>query len=947
MNKNFLKIGIAAIALLTSSNVLAQQLGGNPSHLKWKQVNGPSSRVIFPESLDSLAKRIYQINQQLDTTTLYSIGKNSRKWNIVLQPHTIVANAYVRMAPLMSEFYMTADQNNFTTGSIRWDDNLIIHENRHMQQFSNFNNGLTRVFSFLLGQEGQLLANGITVPDYFFEGDAVWQETLVSKQGRGRMPSFYNGMKSLWLQNKQYTWMKLRSGSLKDYLPNHYELGYMLVAYGYEKYGEDFWRKVTQDAVRFKGLFYAFNQAIQTHAGVSYSTFRKNALQYFQEKTAVQNQPILNNTYLTPTQKNNVVSYRFPVLIGGDSILVSKSSYKEISSFYLISNGKEKKIRVKDNAIDDYFSYRNGKIVYAAFRKDALRGNQDYSELRIIDVASGKQKNITKQTKYFSPDIHPSGQELLAVQVAPGGASELHRIDAVTGFTIAAIPNPNNYFFTQTKYINAEIAVSAVRHPDGKMALVKVNLTDGTTQVLTAFSYDVLGYPTIKNDTVYFSKMQTGKNGLPTADKAFALDLKSGKQFLLSDNVNGIYQPGINSGGDMIASAFTADGYLLQQINGKDLLWKEVLDQPESIAPINTNGKDLHALLSDPKNEDDPLAVSSYKKSFHLFNFHSARPSISATTYGYTLYGDNVLSSFSNSLGYEYNRNERSSSLAYNFIYAGAFPFLRAGLQYNYNRNIDTSLTGGIQFNSAKANLGFYVPLTFNNGKMFKFVNVGAAYNLEQIPYLGIGKNIWQNTSFKYVNAFINVTQQSRKALQHIHPRWAQSVSLNYRKGFNYFETGKLIGNSAFYFPGIGVNHSLVLNAAFQKRDTLPDFFSNNFAYARGYETLNTRSMFKWGVNYHIPLLYPDWGVGNIFFIQRIRTNLFYDHNSARARVNGKLTDIINRSTGTEIYFDGKIWNALSGSIGFRYSHLLDVDLQFPSAKGRFEIILPINIIPD
>jgi hypothetical protein len=105
--------------------------------------------------------------------------------------------------------------------------------------------------------------------------------------------------------------------------------------------------------------------------------------------------------------------------------------------------------------------------------------------------------------------------------------------------------------------------------------------------------------------------------------------------------------------------------------------------------------------------------------------------------------------------------------------------------------------------------------------------------------------------------------------------------------------------------------------------------------------------MWKLGVNYHMPIAYPDWGVGNIFFIQRVRTNLFYDHNSARARLNGRLTNITNRSTGTEVFFDGKIWNALDGSIGFRYSRLLDVDLRSPGAKGRFEIILPINIIPD
>ena len=226
----------------------AQNFGGNPSSIKWMQVNTARSRVIFPKGLDSQANRISNVAALLDSVTLYSIGNKIRKWNIVLLNQTTEANAFVRLAPVMSELYMVPPQNNFANGSLRWDDNLIIHEDRHMQQFSNFNNGLTKVFSFLLGQEGQLLANGISIPNYFFEGDAVWQETLVSAQGRGRMPWFYNGLKSLWLGKKNYSWMKLRSGSLLHYTPDHYELGYPLVAYGYEKYGEDFWRKVTGDA---------------------------------------------------------------------------------------------------------------------------------------------------------------------------------------------------------------------------------------------------------------------------------------------------------------------------------------------------------------------------------------------------------------------------------------------------------------------------------------------------------------------------------------------------------------------------------------------------------------------------------------------------------------------------------------------------------------------------
>jgi len=314
---------LLCISLFT---VKAQNFGGNPSAIKWYQINTAGSRVIFPKGLDSQANRITNVMQLMGDSTALTIGGKQRKWNIILQNQTTIPNAYVRLAPVMSELYMTPAQNNFSTGSIRWDDNLIIHENRHIQQFSNFNKGLTRVFSFFLGQEGQLLANGITVPDYFFEGDAVWQETLVSAQGRGRMPSFYNGFKSLWLENKKYSWMKLRNGSYTDFTPDHYALGYLLTAYGYEKYGSDIWNKVTNDAVRFRGVFYPFNRAVERYTGKSYRLFRQDALQYFHAKSLQQNKTAATEfTFLSNEQKNNVVEYSFPNYISDDSILVSKN----------------------------------------------------------------------------------------------------------------------------------------------------------------------------------------------------------------------------------------------------------------------------------------------------------------------------------------------------------------------------------------------------------------------------------------------------------------------------------------------------------------------------------------------------------------------------------------------------------------------------------------------
>lgn len=950
-----LSVKLFILLLVFPFFIQAQNLGGNPSSIKWKQINSLNARIIFNTGSDSQARRINNIVAMLDTTTLYSIGTKNRKWNIILLNQTTVPNAYVRLAPVMSEFYMTPPQDNFSTGSLRWDDNLVIHENRHMQQFSNFNEGLTKVFSFLLGQEGQLLANGISIPNYFFEGDAVWQETLVSTQGRGRLPFFFNGMKSLWQTNKNYSWMKLRSGSLRDFVPDHYALGYPLIVYGYEKYGADFWKNVTNDAVRFKGLFYAFNKAIENYSGISYQQFRKDALQYFKEQLLpVDEKKMLTPNYITPIVKNNVSDYLFPAFVNDDTLLVTKKSYKEINSFYFIINGREEKIRVKNYVLDDYFSYNKGKIVYAAYQSDPRWTNRNYSVIQMLDIYTKQQKQLSFKSKYFSPDINTAANEILTVQVNENGSNFLHRLNASTGELIMQLPNPNNYFFTQTKYLNNLEAVSAVRHPNGKMALLKINLSNGDTESLTAFSDNVIGYPFVQNDTVYYSMMENsnaaigGKSAI-AADKIFAVNIKTKDQYLLTNNANGIYQPVVNGKGQLVVSTFTVDGSRLEILNKDQLLWKPAGNTAQNSNRIIGVQKSLYQKGSLLLNllRDSIQTLKPYKKSFRLFNFHSARPFASDPEYGYQFYSDNVLSTLSNNLTYTYNRNEGSHSIGFNTVYAGFFPFFNMGVEGSFNRYIDTAFGSGIHFNSAKISAGFSIPLQFINGRTFKYLRFGAGYNIEQIPYLGIGKDIFANKAFKYTNSFLSFTNQSRQAKQHINPRWAQSVSFNYRDAYTFFKGHKLIANSAFYFPGLFTNHSLVLNGAYQKRDTLPDLFSNNFPYSRGYQGLTTRRMFKLGINYHLPLLYPDWGFGNIVYFLRIRANAFYDYTNAKASVNGKLTEIINRSTGTEIYFDTKIWNSLPVSFGFRYSRLLDTDIRNPAAVNRWEIIIPVNLIPN
>jgi hypothetical protein len=104
--------------------------------------------------------------------------------------------------------------------------------------------------------------------------------------------------------------------------------------------------------------------------------------------------------------------------------------------------------------------------------------------------------------------------------------------------------------------------------------------------------------------------------------------------------------------------------------------------------------------------------------------------------------------------------------------------------------------------------------------------------------------------------------------------------------------------------------------------------------------------MWRLSANYHLPLLYPDWGFGNILYLQRLRANLFYDQQ--RLYFNNKKNTIDLRSTGFELFADTKWWNQYPLTFGIRFSYLLDDDPRSTNKKGTsiFEFVLPVSIIP-
>jgi hypothetical protein len=925
------KLILVIVFFLTPVFLKAQNFGGFPPSTRWQQIKTDTARIIFEGEVDSQAQQVAASIHQAIRQNINPLGTKVRPINIVLHRNTTLANGYVALGPFRSEYYLIPGSNIFEFGNTPWQQTLAVHEYRHVHQYSNFNKGLSKVASVLFGQEGQAAFNAIAIPDWFFEGDAVHSETIQTSQGRGRAPNFFNGYKALWREGRNYSWTKLRNGSLRDYVPNHYPLGYLIVNYGYLTQGPDFWKKVTEDALTLRGLFGFFGGSVSRYSGKAWSRFRNEALDFYRHEVSTRRDAVV--------KRETVTDYLFPQQIGKDSLLYLKSSYRQLPAFYVKDARGEHRVKLRHISTEDWFSYRNGTIAYTAYYTSARWSLLNYSNIILLDIASGREEKITDRAKYFTPDISPDGTKILAVAFTDSLTSELHLLNR-QGDVEKRIKAPGGALFVHPRFISNDDFVVAVRESNSNMSLRSGSFGTGTLTMLLQPGAATLGYPFVQGNKLYFVSSLAGN------DELYEFELPQSKTPVLrirqlTASQTGNYFPNVVND-TLTWSKFTSNGHRIQKV------------ALGSIKPVDVTGSNLSnraapfkiALTEAPNvitNNPRQFLDVPYRKSTGLFNFHSWRPNYTDPEITYSLYSDNILNTFSNELFYRYNINETSHSVGFNTFYGALFPILNAGINYTFDRSIKTT-SATFSLNEVEGRVGYHIPLTFSGGKTYKQVNFGSnwVYN-RQMP-TGVYKDVLESNSFTYLHHVIAFTQQLPRAVQHIYPKAGYAITAQHRHLLS--ESGfQSLGAISLYLPSIR-NHSIVLAGNIQETDTANRTFSNRFANSRGYNDYYFSRMWRVSGNYHMPLVYPDFGIQGVVYFLRVRSNFFYDYTRVYAK--NKLASMNQRSMGGELFFDTKLFNALPASIGLRLSHLLDDDFsrQRPKGTNYFEVIIPLDIIP-
>jgi hypothetical protein len=934
------------IPLLFAAFQLIAQNGPQPSSMKWKYIENDKVKVIFPENNQSEAVRIADLVTYVNKNATVSVGNKSKKLDILLNTNNAQGNGYVALAPYRSEFYATGFQDFNDLGSMEWLDALTIHEYRHALQFNNANRGFTKFLYLLQGQSGWSLGANFSIPDWYFEGDAVLAETVLSSAGRGRTPSFFDEQRALLLSDKKYTYLQARNGSFKKLLPNHYPLGYAILNYGRNHFGPEIWPKVLADAGRYRTILYPFAGALRRHTKIGVNKMYRLAYQEMKEnwENELKSIELTPTTPITSLPKRTVTNYTFPHWLEDGSILCIKSSFKQISALYQIKDGKQKYLTPIGAATEGYLGVNNNMVSWTEMRKDARRDAVIYSVVMSYNLQTGKRTQITQKSKFFSPQFSSTGDRIVVVKADENINNEICIISPNNGSIVRTIPNPENDFISYPKWTNDDAAIVYLAKRKSRIAMLKYDLASKQTTELTPWTTHTISGLSMSEKRVIFGASFSGINNI------YAVNLNGDKQIIQLSSVRiGATLPAISKDEKKLAMVeMTAMGRQITQLDVKSI------GNTKLTEPVNMNR--FHVKTTEIEHD---IQYQSMGNSYQVKNYNGLLRGVKLHSWNFGSSDGrninigvklgNILNDFAGVIAAQYNYNEKTIRISGGFDYSKFFLPLSFRASTGDRANavfLNPNTVGTLSYQQNDINIGLSLPLSWIKGNYTTSLNlsstfshiVTSAYKIQDTP-------INHGLSFNAMQFGLNFANVRRKAKQNLVNKWSQNLSLSYQKSITTVTSAeRLIGSVGFTVPGIGKNHGLEI-AARGKKELLNNnyLFEDQFLHARGYAATPGDVETVVSTTYSLPLFNIDRGLAGIFFINRVRANVFYDYgNIERKFINFKATQ---RSYGGELIFDIKLLNTL-GPLGFglRNSFLLDTDPLNPTTKQRFEFFVASNL---
>lgn len=923
------------LLLFSVTKIHAQYVdsGQDPAKINWKQINTQHFQLIFPEEATTDGLKLAKSLELVYKEAGKSLNHHPKKISVILHSYTSVSNAAVYWAPRRTEFNTIPPQDIYPQ---YWLNQLAIHEFRHVVQLDKMRQGFTELLYLIFGEQATALVTGLHVPLWFLEGDAVVTETALSCSGRGKLPEFGMPLRALLLEKKIFTYEKAYFRSFKDFIPNHYVLGYYLVSHGREKYGYNLWSDALNSSARAPFIPYRFYKPIRKATGAGRWKFYRQSMQELQATWTAEldSLDVNEGRLVNDAEKKVFTSYRFPQALSNGNILAKKSGLSDIDKFIVIDTaGEQRLIYIPGFFNINRLSAEKNKLVWEQYNFDARWSNRIYSDIHLFDLKTEKHSRLTDKRYLFSPALSPDGNTIVAVEALPVNQYSLVFLNAQNGEQLLKIPHPENLFPSTPSWSkDGEKIVGIFLEKEGKTIEVLDIKSRVFERIFPPTCLDI-SQPVFWKEYIVFRGTFEGK------DDIFALGLNDKKHYKITESKFGAFDPNIH-GDSLIYSSYSSEGYNIRTMMLDTVTWTEIREGRYPLPRYSFMEREEDILPFDYDTIPD-LPVQNYKRWKNLINIHSWFPAAinietGTPSPGITFLSQNKLSTSFLTAGYKFNLNERTDSYSVDYTYKGWYPVWSV----NYISRlrglvVDDTLT---TWKEDLAGLSVRLPLNLTEGKYATGFIPSASY---QYIFRSLRSDSPENLITGPVNLFdydVTLYRYLKMAPRDLLPRLGQDLTLNFR----HSPFGRAIYQSVFfatgslYLPGILKHHSFVFSAGYEKFSGRQDLrLPHLISFPRGYFLQAEEQLRSITAEYWLPLVYPDFTIRGLLYVKRIRATLFLDY----AKGTSFNQDTEYTSTGVDLVSDLHLLNFFTPfDLGVRYIYL-------PAEKvSSFQLLFNIQI---
>ncbi|KJF42117.1 TolB family protein [Draconibacterium sediminis] len=938
------------LLVLTTYVVHAQYFdtGQDPASLKWRQINTTNFQLIYPDYYEDQAQILAQKLEMVYDFGSYSLKYKPGKISVILHTQTVQSNGLVAYAPKRSEFYTTPHQAIYPQD---WLEQLALHEFRHVVQIDKLNAELPKIIKIILGEQGTALLFGAYLPWWFIEGDAVVTETVLGNYGRGRLPSFLVEHQAQVVDNKIFSYDKAYLGSFKDYIPNHYQLGYYLVAGSRERYGSDIWEKAIKRVGRKPFSITPFNRALKLETGLGKvrlyeSIFDSLATEWKNNDTKFVADP---SNQLSKENKR-YTNYLYKHWLNDNEIIAYKTGLNVVPSFVKIDTktNKEKRVTIPGYIFEESVNFRGEWIVWAEKVPDVRWSHSGLSRIRILNAATKKMYSVAPEFKAFAPALSPDLKEVAVVETDFSSSNYLTVYDISSGKMKFRFQTDNNNYFFSPVWLNQHELIYVLLDENGKH-IAKVNLQNKEQTLLPGTALGEIKQLQVSGNNLYFISSYSGKNAL------YMYDLTSSEIQQVYEPRFDVAYPAIGQSGTIALSDYTGDGFRIIEF------------QPKNALPLNEISSGNWPLANTMQQQEPGIvdfssvdstnlfASQTYSKTKHLFNFHSWAPVfVDPDNYeflpGVSLMSQNKLGTAFTTLGYRWDTSEKTGNFYGRYTYKGWFPVFdfevtggKRASQYWLIREYqnqegqvtkrDTTLQD-YKWNETNFSANMRIPLNLSRGAFTRFFQPEIEYQFTRYGKEESTPDEFNTGDYQSLSYRLYYYQLLRRSHQDIYPNFGFALEGNFRHSpWQSTEMGRLTAGAAtMYLPGLLKNHGIRLYGGLQEKSSGNFFgFSDAIRFPRGWTKIETEQLQSLSLNYALPLSNPDLSIGGLTYVRRISATFFADYANLQGSYHGGETptkfNVDISSYGVELLGDVNFLRFYAPvKIGVRTSYLKELE---------------------